>query len=72
MLSVEFKFRSGDYVRTALGEIGIVISATVEYGFHAYLVRTHQGRDWYPVKQLELTEDRPFPEMAPRLKESPP
>ncbi len=62
MFSVDFKFELGQFVRTDLGDIGVVVLAAVEHNSRKkplYVVDTKSTRWWYDEKRLKATTDRP-------------
>ena len=66
MNTVNFEFKSGDFVRTMVGQIGVIVSCVEEYGDRYYLVDTTHSRKPYREEQLVASDDRPFDEMAKR------
>lgn len=62
MPTIDFKFDSGDFVRTRIGEIGVVSTLSSDYGTRRYSVQTQSSLRLYVEAELELTDDRLFPE----------
>lgn len=64
MLKVKFKFGPSEYVRTDLGELGVLTAVSLECDEKLYFVHTLTGGQWYADWRLTATDDRPEGSLA--------